>query len=154
MLGVVWSWWSWQAVRHVKATWAQYCDITLYMSSKTNHSFPTIGLNVPSGRSHIDTKSRKAWIYIHAHYLNAADYFVKADPDTFLVIHDLKLYLSKRNPDRPEYFGHRLKLRNRDLKYDSGGAGIVLRGEAVRRMVGIAFTRPGPHCMPDGEGMN
>ena len=140
-------------VRHVKVTWAGHCDVTLYMSSATNTTFPTIGLDVPVGRSHIALKSRAAWTYVYTHYLDNADYFLKADPDTFLIVPNLKLYLANRDPNQAEFFGHNLWLtKNHSRKYNSGGPGQVLSREALRRMVSKAFTRPGKHCMPDGEG--
>ena len=140
-------------VRHVKARWAPHCDITLY-SSKTNHSFPTIGLNVPKW-----PKSHRYEVQegedLHTCTLPQCSRLLCQSRSRHVPGHPQPKALSvQENPDRPEYFGHRLKLRHRDLKYDSGGAGIVLSSEAMRGMVEIAFTRPGPHCMPDGEGMN
>ncbi len=154
-------------VRHVKNTWAAHCDVTLYMSSQRNDTFPTIGLAVPPGRSHIGIKSRAAWTFVYDHYLHEAEYFVKCDPDTFLVVHNLKAYLSRRDPHVAEMFGHRLKLtagggaghkvlprggQRKVLMFNSGGPGQVLSREALRTMVEVAFRRPGKHCMSDGEG--
>ena len=124
------------------------------MSSQQNDTFPTIGLDVPKGRDHIGIKSRTAWTYVHDHYLDKADYFVKCDPDTFLVIPNMKLYLANRNPDEPELFGHRFYLggNKRGLMYNSGGPGQLMSREALKRMVEQAFTQPGEPCMPDGQG--
>jgi glycoprotein-N-acetylgalactosamine 3-beta-galactosyltransferase len=35
---------------HVKKTWAKRCNTLIFISSTTNTSFPTIGLDVPEGR--------------------------------------------------------------------------------------------------------
>ena len=86
-----------ERTKHVKATWAKRCDTTLYMSSAENKSFPTIGLNVSSGRSHLASKSKAAWTYIYDQYLHKADFFVKADPDTFIIVENLRQFLSTKN---------------------------------------------------------
>ncbi|CAH1786604.1 unnamed protein product, partial [Owenia fusiformis] len=138
--------------RHVQNTWARHCDIDLYMSSKENKSFPTIGLNVTEGRSHISMKAKASWTYIYHNYINKADYFVKVDPDSFLIVENLKMYLSRYNPDEPSFYGHVLNLRgNPFMKYMSGGSGLILSRESVRRLVTIGFKNF-TKCMPDGEG--
>lgn len=140
-----------ERTKHVKATWAKRCDITLYMSSVENKTFPTIGLNVSSGRSHLASKSKAAWTYIHDHYLEKADFFVKADPDTFIIVENLRQFLSTKNASLPELYGHRFLFLSKNVTYTSGGAGVVLTKEALKRMVRLAF-RKGLNCMPDGQG--
>ena len=112
---------------HVKQTWIPHCDISLFLGSSSNASFPIIGLNATPGRSHIDVKYKAAWNYIYQNHISDADYFVKADPDTFLVVENLKSYLSNRDPGRCEFFGHTFELpSSRDhLRYNSGGPGQV-----------------------------
>jgi hypothetical protein len=141
-------------VIHVNATWARHCDVTLYMSSSEDKAFPAIGLDVPPGKDHIGAKSKAAWTYVYHHYLEQADYFVKCDPDTFLIVHTLKRYLASRDPKKAEYFGHRFYYRGmktRQYLYNSGGPGQVLSREAVKTLVTQAFKME-KDCMPDGQG--
>ena len=138
-------------VIHVRDTWAKRCDVTLFMSSEKNDTFPTVGLNVPAGRSHIGIKSRSAWTYIYHNHFNDADYFYKADPDTYCIVENLREFLSHRDPNKPEYFGHHFKLPRRNFTYMSGGPGLAVSREALRRLVTQAFQLQ-PNCMPDGQG--
>ena len=155
-----------ERVTHVKETWASHCDICLFMSSHQNDSFPTIGLNVTEGRSHIGAKSKAAWTYVYKHHFNDAEYFVKTDPDTFLVVENLKQYMARRDPDVPEFFGHRLyeginpgnpksfgmgKGRVNVL-YNSGGPGQLLSRRALQLLVATAYADKSYDCMPDGTG--
>ncbi|XP_013416651.1 glycoprotein-N-acetylgalactosamine 3-beta-galactosyltransferase 1 isoform X2 [Lingula anatina] len=138
---------------HVKNTWTRRCDKSLFMSSAENKSFPTIGLNVSSGREHIAAKSKAAWVYIYNNFASSADYFMKADPDTYVIIENLRNYLSFRDSSVAEYFGHSFKLPHRQLNftYMSGGSGLVLSKEALRLLVTKAFFLK-PSCIPDGTG--
>lgn len=119
--------------RHIRATWAQRCDITLYMSSSES-AFPTVGLNVSEGRENLFFKTAHAFLYVHKHHLDQADWFLKADDDTFVVVENLRWALSAFSPDQPWYLGRRFApfLKN---GYMSGGAGYVLSKEALRRFV-------------------
>ena len=123
------------------------------MSSAENKTFPTIGLNVSSGRNHIATKAKAAWKYIYEHHLSDAEYFVKADPDTYMIVGNLKKYLENYDADALEFFGHRFKVKwhGKMLTYNSGGPGQVLSRGAVRKLVEEAFTMD-EDCMPDGIG--
>ena len=139
---------------HVRDTWAKHCDLALFMSSKTNQSFPTIGLKVRGGRKHLARKSKAAWIYVYKRYLREFDYFAKADDDTFMVIENLKYYLLGRDPDSPEFLGHRMYIdaMGYDIIYNSGGAGQVLSRKALQILVERAYADKTYNCMPDGEG--
>uniref|UniRef100_UPI00398E740D glycoprotein-N-acetylgalactosamine 3-beta-galactosyltransferase 1-like n=1 Tax=Pristiophorus japonicus TaxID=55135 RepID=UPI00398E740D len=120
--------------KHVKATWGKRCSILLFMSSESNPDFPTIGLGTKEGRKELYRKTIEAFRYVHKHHINKADWFLKADDDTYVVMDNLRLLLSKYNPDEPVYVGRHFKT---DLKqgYMSGGAGYVLSREALNRYV-------------------
>ncbi|XP_067217516.1 glycoprotein-N-acetylgalactosamine 3-beta-galactosyltransferase 1 [Chanodichthys erythropterus] len=119
--------------RHVRDTWSKRCNIVLYMSSKESN-FPTVGLNVSEGRSQLYWKTIRAFQHIHKHHLDDADWFLKADDDTFVVLENLRYSLSKHNTEEPLYFGRRF-VPFVAQGYMSGGAGYVLSKEALRRFV-------------------
>lgn len=62
---------------HVCATWAKYCNQVLYMSSQSSD------------------------------FLQHADWFLKADDDTFVVVENLRYLLSQHDTEKPVYFGYR-----------------------------------------------
>ncbi|XP_034560315.1 glycoprotein-N-acetylgalactosamine 3-beta-galactosyltransferase 1 [Notolabrus celidotus] len=119
--------------RHIRETWAKRCDKTLYMSSaKTD--FPTVGLNVSEGRENLYWKTIEAFRYIHRHHMDDADWFLKADDDTFVVVENLRYLLSRFDTEKPWYLGRRFSpFINQG--YMSGGAGYVLSKEALRRFI-------------------
>ncbi|XP_073702830.1 glycoprotein-N-acetylgalactosamine 3-beta-galactosyltransferase 1 [Garra rufa] len=120
-------------LQHVRATWAKHCNQVLYMSSQSS-DFPTVGLNVSEGRSQLYWKTIRAFEYIHTHHLQHADWFLKADDDTFVVVENLRHLLSHHDTETPVYFGHKFRPFIRQ-GYMSGGAGYVLSREALRRFV-------------------
>ena len=107
------------------------------MSSEQNDSFPTVGLKVSNGSKHLAEKTYEAWKYIHANHVDSADYFIKTDDDTFVVVENLKRYLYGRNPNEAEFFGHSLTRSYEGLNftYSAGGPGEVLSGQALRILV-------------------
>ncbi|XP_066531595.1 glycoprotein-N-acetylgalactosamine 3-beta-galactosyltransferase 1 [Hoplias malabaricus] len=119
--------------RHVQATWGRRCDKMLYMSSEES-DFPTVKLNVTEGRHNLYWKTIRAFQYIYKHHLDEADWFLKADDDTFVVLENLRHLLSKHNSEDPVYLGRRFRPFV-EQGYMSGGAGYVLSKEALRRFV-------------------
>lgn len=119
--------------RHIRASWAKRCDITLYMSS-FGSAFPTVELNVSEGRENLYWKTIRAFQYIHKYYLDQADWFLKADDDTFVVVENLRYSLSRFDTEQPWYLGRRFAPFLKQ-GYMSGGAGYVLSKEALRRFV-------------------
>ena len=113
----------------VKETWGKRCNIFLFMSSQADSNFPdAIGLNVKEGRENLWSKTRAAWDYVYDHHLDDADWFIKADDDTFVIIENLRHLVSKLNPEEPHYLGRHFKPF-----FNSGGAGYVFSRESVRR---------------------
>lgn len=118
---------------HVKRTWGRRCDKILYFSSKTDENFPSIGLDVEEGKYHLTAKSQKAFRYIFDKHFSDADWFLKADDNTYVIIENLKYFLSNFSTYEPLYFGHHF-VQGIEGGYMSGGAGYVLSKEALKRL--------------------
>ncbi|XP_060086149.1 glycoprotein-N-acetylgalactosamine 3-beta-galactosyltransferase 1-like [Ylistrum balloti] len=134
---------------HVKNTWTKRCNKVLFISSVTNSTFPTVGVDVGEGRHHLTGKTMKAFQYIYQHHLDDADWFLKADDDTYVILENLRHLLEPYSPKEAVYFGHHFTPYVKQ-GYHSGGAGYVLSKEALRRLVinGI----PSGKCTIDGYG--
>ncbi|GFO50356.1 glycoprotein-n-acetylgalactosamine 3-beta-galactosyltransferase 1 [Plakobranchus ocellatus] len=120
--------------RHVKATWGKRCNILLFMSSRRNGELPAIGLEVEEGRSYLWAKTKAAFKYVYAKHLNDADWFMKADDDTYAVIENLRYFLQDKSPADPVFYGRRFKPLVKQ-GFMSGGAGYVLSKEALIRFI-------------------
>ncbi|XP_018102968.1 glycoprotein-N-acetylgalactosamine 3-beta-galactosyltransferase 1 [Xenopus laevis] len=132
---------------HVKNSWTRHCNVALFMSSTTDDNFPTIGLETGEGRDKLFWKTIRAFNYVHQHYLNEMDWFLKADDDTFVIVDNLRWMLSNYTPDQPIYFGKRFKPYIKQ-GYMSGGAGYVLSREALKRFVEGFRTGVCKHLTP------
>ncbi|KAK6308438.1 hypothetical protein J4Q44_G00217090 [Coregonus suidteri] len=95
--------------RHVKATWSRHCNVVVFMSSVDDPDFPTVGLGTGEGRDQLYWKTIRAFHYALEHHGNDADWFLKADDDTFIVVDNLRWVLSNHTPEEPLYFGKRFK---------------------------------------------
>lgn len=120
--------------QHVKATWSRHCNVMLFMSSVEDPNFPAVGLGTGEGRDQLYWKTIRAFHYVLKHHVDEADWFLKADDDTFVVVDNLRWILSNHTPEEPIYFGKRFKPFAKQ-GYMSGGAGYVLSKEALRRFV-------------------
>nr|KAI8731469.1 glycoprotein-N-acetylgalactosamine 3-beta-galactosyltransferase 1-B-like [Biomphalaria glabrata] len=118
----------------VRDTWSRRCDKFLFFSSKTNATFPTIGLDVPKGRAHLTTKVLLAFSYCFKLYGKEFDWFLKADDDTYVIVENLRLLVQSRDPEEAVYFGYRFKPYT-PQGYMSGGAGYLLSRESLKRLV-------------------
>ncbi|KAK3696202.1 hypothetical protein RRG08_027645 [Elysia crispata] len=116
----------------VKDTWGKRCDVLIFFSSESDKNFPAIGLGTPEGRGHLTAKTMAAFRYIYEYHFNDADWFMKADDDTFMIVENLRLFLASKNSSEPIYFGHLFKLYVKQGYY-SGGGGYVISKEALRR---------------------
>ncbi|XP_074600412.1 glycoprotein-N-acetylgalactosamine 3-beta-galactosyltransferase 1-like isoform X2 [Brevipalpus obovatus] len=138
---------------HVKATWGRRCNKILFMSSEYDETLPTIKLDVEEGRDHLWAKTRSAFSHVYKNYLNEADWFLKADDDTYVIVENLRYFLSTQNSSTPIYFGCRFKPYVRQ-GYMSGGAGYVL-SKAALKLFGERGTDPSNHpddCRMDDDG--
>ncbi|KAH9524969.1 Glycoprotein-N-acetylgalactosamine 3-beta-galactosyltransferase 1 [Bulinus truncatus] len=133
----------------VKDTWAKRCNKVLFFSSEADPSFPAIGLNVSEGRDHLTAKSSKAWKYIYQHHMNDADWFMKTDDDSYVILENLRFFLSNRNSSEPVIFGHMFRRPGDNVTYYSGGSGYVMSKESLKRLNERGY--PEKICEEDGE---
>ncbi|XP_068997279.1 glycoprotein-N-acetylgalactosamine 3-beta-galactosyltransferase 1-A isoform X1 [Embiotoca jacksoni] len=133
--------------RHVRATWTRHCNVMVFMSSEEDLNFPTVGLGTKEGRDQLYWKTIRAFHYVYEHHVDKADWFLKADDDTFVVVDNLRWVLSNHTPEEPIYFGKRFKPYTKQ-GYMSGGAGYVLSKEALKRFVEGFRTKVCTHTTP------
>ena len=85
-------------------------------------------------------------------FRDEADWFLKADDDTYMIVENLRYMLEPYNSSDPIYFGCKFKPYV-SQGYMSGGAGYVLSKEALKRFVKQGVNdETGLNCRHDGEG--
>ncbi|XP_069114352.1 glycoprotein-N-acetylgalactosamine 3-beta-galactosyltransferase 1-like [Argopecten irradians] len=136
--------------RHVKATWGQRCNKLIFMSSEEVKDLPAVALPVKEGRDNLWAKTKEAFKYIYKHHMDDADWFMKADDDTFLIVENLRYFLSDKVSENPVYYGRRFKPYV-SQGYMSGGAGYVLSHKAVKLLVEKGVD-DSAMCRSDGGG--
>ena len=96
---------------HVKNTWGKRCNKIIFISSVNNTDLPAIGFNLPEGRAHLTAKTMHAFRYVFQNHFNDADWFMKADDDTYVIVENLRFFLSGEDPNDPVYFGQHFKKK-------------------------------------------
>ena len=81
-----------------------------------------IVLYIISGHENLWPKTRAAWKYVYENHANDTDWFIKTDDDTYLVLENLRNFLSKHDSTKPNYFGRYFTMEG---GYNSGGAAYV-----------------------------
>ncbi|PVD32275.1 hypothetical protein C0Q70_07708 [Pomacea canaliculata] len=131
--------------RAVKNTWGSRCDLLLFFSSENNTELPTIELDVEEGREHLYEKTTQAFDYIYENYFDMADWFMKVDDDTFVIVENLRHFLHDKNASEPVFTGLKFKIVVKVFffqNFQSGGAGYVLSKEALRRFATRELSPP------------
>ncbi|GAB6030692.1 hypothetical protein CHUAL_007545 [Chamberlinius hualienensis] len=149
----------------VRATWGKRCDILYFVSTvpvkippydnitkwETDPPLVTAIFDGKESRSILWGKTKTGFQYAYDNYFDQADWFVKADDDTFLVLENLRLLLLDKDPASPVYYGCNFKVIVKPDGYMSGGAGYVLSKEALKRFVEKGLPNK-DFCRQDNDG--
>ncbi|ESO11536.1 hypothetical protein HELRODRAFT_189993 [Helobdella robusta] len=131
---------------HVLATWGRRCDKIIFSSESNENAngLPLLVINTSYGRHHLTAKTMQTFDHIYRHHLNEFDWFLKADDDTYVIVENLRYFLSSQDPAKPIYFGHHFSPYVKQ-GYNCGGAGYAISREALRRF----GERPKSLCKDD-----
>lgn len=127
---------------HLKATWTRHCNRVVFISSVEDTDFPAIGIGGKEGKDFLWVKTRRSLQYLYKNHFTHADWFLKADDDTFVVLENLRYFLADKDPNRPVYYGRHFKTYTNKEGYMSGGAGYVMSKAALKKIVTESLTDP------------
>jgi len=106
----------------INQTWAPRCDRYFFITEYSQESMTPEQINftqtipiapikdILAGYDHLTLKSTLAFLFAYENYLNEFDWFIKADDDTYLIIENLKAFLSEQNSSEPVTFGYNFKV--------------------------------------------
>lgn len=141
-------------------TWGRRCDGFMAASTYTHRESATVRLphlGEEGNLFHIWQKLRSMYSYIHENFLLDYDYFHFCGDDVYLIVDNLREYLSDKDPDEP-FFGGGIyfPMRQWGLEgmnatdpianfFAGGGPGYTLSRGALDRFVREALSS----CYPD-----
>ena len=117
----------------------------------TDIKLPTVKLNITETRKTLWGKTKAAFQYIHHHHKNDQAWYLKADDDTYVILENLRYFLSNYNTNEAWYFGCNYR-RFVQAGYMSGGAGYVISQAALNRFVQEGLEGPSKVCKTDSKG--
>ncbi|CAJ0564279.1 unnamed protein product, partial [Mesorhabditis spiculigera] len=131
----------------VNETWLPRCDHGQFYTNAPIEidgqladtiPFSTVFAGLEDKYENLFFKTIYALHYSYTHISRDFDWYFKADDDTYVVVENLREYLSHLDPNEPHFAGFRMKpsLEN---GYNSGGAGYVLSREAMRQFDGLLY---------------
>lgn len=143
-------------VNAIDSTWGSLADLTYFSVSygtceelwKKNDGFHSesttkkfLCLNMTNTdtyehgeKRNIWEKSWRSWVYLGENHLEDYDFFMKTDSDSFVVIDNMKTYLSYFDPEKEWYLGHTLMHEWQDDVLFNTGIGYVLSRGSLRKL--------------------
>jgi len=106
--------------RAVNITWGSRCDGLFFITELSNDTkgLPIAPIaNLTPGYEHLTQKSTLAFQYAYEHHFNTFDWFLKTDDDTYIIMENLKSFLSKKNTSQPVTFGYGFKDVRTDFSF-------------------------------------
>ncbi|XP_059084622.1 glycoprotein-N-acetylgalactosamine 3-beta-galactosyltransferase 1-like isoform X2 [Tigriopus californicus] len=139
----------------IKATWGRRCNKLIFISSENDSFLPSIGLPVLEDWNNTWTNTKKVFKHVYENHIDEAEWFLKADDDSYIILENLRYLLQSHNHSNPLYFGHTIETHV-NQGFLSRGSSYVLSREALRRLVTKGLTDQTGHiCRTDkGEAEN
>ncbi|XP_045182180.1 glycoprotein-N-acetylgalactosamine 3-beta-galactosyltransferase 1-like [Mercenaria mercenaria] len=134
----------------VNATWARRCDRHFYVLNTKRRSPDIINTPFEETRYNIVHKVKFALNFIYENEIEAFDWLLKADDDTYVIMENLRFLLKRRDSKKPAYLGfhfNKFVLSG----FMSGGAGYVISNSALRQLVEFGFNQEKCPVVPNEE---
>jgi glycoprotein-N-acetylgalactosamine 3-beta-galactosyltransferase len=128
-----------QRSKIIAQTWGSHCDKLIFVAPKQIGDLETLVIPPFPGETRINLypKIYTAWQLVIEKYANEADWFLKADDDTFFNVPNFKAYVSREFNDTsiPRFVGERFKHpREPGRTFASGGPGYALNRAGLDRL--------------------
>ncbi|CAD5124509.1 DgyrCDS12789 [Dimorphilus gyrociliatus] len=116
----------------------------MFFGERDDPIWPMVKLPIRESFQKLPAKTMAAFKYVHKHFYDSYDYFLKADDDTYIIIENLRYLLMSYNDykDQPIYIGHKMK-RHVQQGYLSGGASYVLNKVALNKLIKDGLANSG-----------
>lgn len=132
----------------IASTWKEHIpgDVMFFISNDTKHSgkLSTVRLNVKDNSYPPQKKSFEMLRYMHDHYIDKYEWFLRADDDVYIKGYRLGYFLRSLDSRQVHYIGHpgngikeeqgKLGLVG-DHLYCMGGPGVIFSNAALRQLV-------------------
>ncbi|KAK7480195.1 hypothetical protein BaRGS_00028580 [Batillaria attramentaria] len=132
------------SLQAINETWVQRCDgHVFFIETDSSSAWPdviSLGLAQES-YNHLTEKTQVAIAYLYQRYLNEYDWFLKADVNSYVIMENLRLLLSRYDPKNPVYLGQLYNGIWGGPGFMGGGAGYALSREALRQMVDQGYRK-------------
>jgi glycoprotein-N-acetylgalactosamine 3-beta-galactosyltransferase len=124
---------------------------------------PFVYLNISDKYELITNKAIQTMKYIYDYHLNDFDWYLRANDDTYVIMENLKTFLSHKCPNSKEMYGKALRYfmndpyikefsgKNIDKGFIQGGAGWLISRESVKIFVETLNKDPNFCVMKRGQ---
>lgn len=93
---------------------------------------PVLHLDIKEQYHNLSVKTFEMVKYVHKHLIDEFDWLLKADDDTYVIMENLRYFLSNKCPDENKTYGYNFNIAG--VAYHSGGGGYALSRETVRQL--------------------
>uniref|UniRef100_T1J8G4 N-acetylgalactosaminide beta-1,3-galactosyltransferase n=1 Tax=Strigamia maritima TaxID=126957 RepID=T1J8G4_STRMM len=135
---------------HVKNTWGRDCNHLIFMSSQNDSHLGAVALPVSEGRDHLWAKTKESLNYLYKHHQFSADWFFKADDDTYAVMDNMRDLLKDLSAADPWYLGNRFHSKELGV-YAGGGSGYIFSRKTLQMVVEKGLN-DAEKCREDHDG--
>lgn len=133
-------------------TWGQRCTYIHFITTQDggNSSLPLIISPAQETYMKLWAKTKFAFQFAYDFYHDKADWVIKVDDDTYVIVENLITFLESRDPAEAAYYGCHMRMTIAQ-GFMSGGAGYVLSRKAVEMLVKQGLTNSSV-CNESEEG--
>ncbi|XP_069111076.1 glycoprotein-N-acetylgalactosamine 3-beta-galactosyltransferase 1-like [Argopecten irradians] len=133
----------------IHKTWAKRCTNVIYIAYdvKTSYEFPVIQDVLPERLYNYRSRIQNVISIIRKHHINNYDWFLIATDETYVIMENLRYFLSNKDPTAPILYGRVNPLKQVTFKkvglpwqYNTSNMGFVMSKEAVKRVADIDYS--------------